>query len=83
MASGAGAEAFILASGTAASSFMPVILGKVVDSFGLVGKFAKIACTDTIFATGIQTVPETYGKSLENSNVSALSATCMCRRREG
>ena len=83
MASGAEGEPLILASGTAECSCMPVISGKVVDSFGLIGKFAMIACTDTIFATGIQTVPETYGKSLDNLNVSALSAACMCRRREG
>jgi hypothetical protein len=74
---------FILPSGTAAGSFMAVISGKVVDSFGPIGKFAMIACMYTIFATCIQFVPETYGKSLENLNVSALPATCICRRREG
>jgi hypothetical protein len=49
---------FILPSGTAAGSFMAVISGKVVDSFGPIGKFAMIACMYTIFATCIQFVPD-------------------------
>lgn len=64
--------AFILASGTAAGSFMPIVSGKVVDSFGLVGMFAMIAFMYAIFAACIQFVPETYGKSMENVNVDAL-----------
>jgi MFS family permease len=64
--------AFILASGTAAGSFMPVVSGKVVDGFGLVGMFAMIAFMYAIFAICIQFVPETYGKSMENVNVNAL-----------
>src|SRR5581483_9478769 len=35
--------AFILASGTAAGSFMPVVSGRVLDGYGLVGLFAMIA----------------------------------------
>jgi MFS family permease len=64
--------AFILASGTAAGSFMPVISGKVVDSAGRVGLFAMIALMYAIFAACIHFVPETYGKSMENVNVNAL-----------
>jgi MFS family permease len=67
--------AFILASGTAAGSFMPVISGKVVDSAGIVGLFVMIAFMYAVFAACIQFVPETYGKSMENVNinVNALS----------
>lgn len=64
--------AFILASGTAAGSFMPVVSGKVVDSFGLVGMFTMIAVMYAIFAACIQLVPETYGKSMEDLNLNAL-----------
>jgi MFS family permease len=64
--------AFILASGTAAGSFMPVVSGKMVDSFGLVGMFTMIAVMYAIFAACIQLVPETYGKSLEDLNVDAM-----------
>lgn len=64
--------AFILASGTAAGSFMPVVSGKVVDSFGLVGMFTMIAFMYAVFAACIHFVPETYGKSMENLNVDAL-----------
>ena len=67
--------AFILASGTAAGSFMPVVSGKVVDSFGLVGMFTMIAVMYAIFAACIQLVPETYGKSMENLNIDALPET--------
>lgn len=67
--------AFILASGTAAGSFMPVVSGKVVDTFGLPGMFAMIACMYAIFAACIRLTPETYGKSMENVNVDALPET--------
>jgi MFS family permease len=67
--------AFILASGTAAGSFMPLVSGKVVDSFGLVGMFTMIAVMYAIFAACIQLVPETYGKSMENLNIDALPET--------
>jgi MFS family permease len=64
--------AFILASGTAAGSFMPVVSGKVVDSFGAVGLFTMIALMYAVFAASIQLVPETYGKSLEDLTIDAL-----------
>lgn len=64
--------AFILASGTAAGSFMPLVSGKVVDSFGLVGLFAMIAVMYGIFAACVQFGPETYGKSMEDVTLDAL-----------
>jgi putative MFS transporter len=64
--------AFILASGTVAGSFMPLVSGKVVDGFGLVGMFTMIACMYAVFAVCIQFVPETYGKSMEDLAVDAL-----------
>jgi MFS family permease len=64
--------AFILASGTAAGSFMPVISGRIVDSAGAVGLFAMIALMYAIFAACIRFVPETYGKSMEDVTVNAL-----------
>ena len=66
--------AFILASGTAAGSFMPLISGRVLDTYGLVGVFTMIAAMYAIFALCSQFGPETYGKSLEDVNVSAQTA---------
>jgi hypothetical protein len=63
--------AFILASGTAAGSFMPLVSGRVLDSFGLVGLFAMIALMYAIFATCVQFGPETYGKSMEDVTIDA------------
>jgi putative MFS transporter len=64
--------AFILATGTAAGSFMPIVSGHVLDSYGIGGVFAMIAVMYGIFAASIQFGPETYGKSMEDVNVAAL-----------
>lgn len=63
--------AFILASGTAAGSFMPLVSGRVLDAYGLVGVFSMIAIMYGIFAACVRFGPETYGKSLEDVNVTA------------
>jgi MFS family permease len=64
--------AFILASGTAAGSFMPIVSGHVLDAYGVAGVFGMIAVMYCIFAASIQLGPETYGKSMEDVNVAAL-----------
>jgi putative MFS transporter len=66
--------AFILASGTAAGSFMPLVSGSVLDKFGLVGLFAMIALMYVVFAVCVQFGPETYGKSMENVAIDAEPA---------
>jgi MFS family permease len=63
--------AFILASGTAAGSFMPLVSGRVLDSFGSVGLFAMIALMYAIFAVCARLGPETYGKSMEDVTIDA------------
>jgi MFS family permease len=63
--------AFILASGTAAGSFMPLVSGRILDAYGLVGVFGMIAIMYGIFAVCVRFGPETYGKSLEDVNVAA------------
>lgn len=55
--------AFILATGTAAGAFMPLVAGRLFDGFGLAGVFGMIAAMYAIFTIAIRTVPETYGKS--------------------
>jgi len=67
--------AFILASGTAAGAVMPLISGRVLDSYGLVGVFAMIAAMYAIFAACIQFGPETFGKSMEDLNLAATPET--------
>ena len=64
--------AFILASGTAAGAVMPLISGRISDSYGLVGVFSMIAVMYGIFAACIQFGPETFGKSMEDINVAAM-----------
>jgi putative MFS transporter len=66
--------AFILASGTAAGSFMPLVSGRVLDSYGLVGVFCMIAVMYGIFAICVRFGPETYGKSLEDATIDAPAA---------
>jgi putative MFS transporter len=66
--------AFILAMGTAAGSFMPLVSGGVLDRYGLVGVFSMIAVMYGIFAACIQFGPETYGKSMEDVTVDAIDS---------
>ncbi len=55
--------AFILATGTAAGAFMPLVAGRLFDAFGLVGVFGLAAAMYAVFVISVQSVPETYGKS--------------------
>lgn len=55
--------AFILATGSAAGAFMPLLAGKLLDSVGLSGVFTMVAVMYAIFVISVQSVPETYGKS--------------------
>jgi putative MFS transporter len=64
--------AFILASGTAAGAVMPLVSGRVLDGYGLVGVFAMIAVMYGIFAACIQFGPETFGRSMEDLSLVAL-----------
>ena len=58
--------ALILASGSAAGSFIPTVSGMLFDSYGMVGVFSLAAAMYAIFAFCIQLGPETYGKSMED-----------------
>ncbi|BAF87902.1 putative transport protein [Azorhizobium caulinodans ORS 571] len=60
--------AFILATGSAAGSFIPTISGALFDHYGMVGVFALAAGMYAVFALCIQLGPETYGKSMEDVN---------------
>jgi MFS family permease len=55
--------AFILATGTAAGAFMPLVAGRLLDGFGIAGVFGMVAVMYAIFTASVQSVPETYGKS--------------------
>ena len=55
--------AFILATGTAAGAFMPLVAGRLLDGFGVAGVFGMVAAMYAIFTASVQSVPETYGKS--------------------
>lgn len=58
--------AFILATGSAAGSFVPIISGALFDSYGMVGVFALAAAMYAVFAVCIRMGPETYGMSMED-----------------
>jgi hypothetical protein len=66
--------AFILASGTVAGSFMPLVSGRILEGYGLAGVFCMIAVMYGIFAACIRFSPETYGKSLEDVTMDAPAA---------
>lgn len=55
--------AFILATGTAAGAFMPLVAGRLLDGYGIAGVFGMVAAMYAIFTVSVQSVPETYGKS--------------------
>ncbi|MBS0342894.1 MAG: MFS transporter [Proteobacteria bacterium] len=55
--------AFILATGTAAGAFMPLVAGRLLESAGIGGVFGMVAAMYAIFVLSVQAVPETYGKS--------------------
>ena len=58
--------AFILATGSAAGSFVPTISGALFDSYGMGGVFGLAAAMYAIFAICIRLGPETYGMSMED-----------------
>ena len=58
--------AFILATGSAAGSFVPTISGMLFDKYGMVGVFALAAAMYAVFVICIQMGPETYGRSMED-----------------
>lgn len=58
--------ALILASGSAAGSFVPTIAGALFDTYGMLGVFGLAASMYAIFAFCIQLGPETYGRSMED-----------------
>ncbi len=58
--------AFILATGSAAGSFVPTIAGALFDSFGMIGVFGLAAGMYAVFAACIQLGPETYGRNMED-----------------
>ncbi len=57
--------AFILATGTTAGAFMPLVIGHLYDVYGLGGVFGLIAAMYIVFALCVRIPPETYGKPLE------------------
>ncbi|MEJ5081707.1 MULTISPECIES: MFS transporter [unclassified Ochrobactrum] len=58
--------ALILASGSAAGSFVPIIAGALFDGYGMIGVFALAASMYAIFAFCIQLGPETFGRDMED-----------------
>ncbi|GAB2486377.1 MAG: MFS transporter [Comamonas sp.] len=55
--------AFILATGTAAGAFMPLVAGRLLESAGIAGIFGMVAAMYAVFVVSVQSVPETYGRS--------------------
>ncbi|MGO4740994.1 MFS transporter [Bosea sp. 2KB_26] len=58
--------ALILATGSAAGSFVPLISGMLFDKYGMVGVFSLAAAMYAVFVLCIQMGPETYGRSMED-----------------
>ena len=56
---------FILALGTMAGAWTPLLAGRLFDSAGLAGMFSLMAGMYLVFAIVIQFVPETFGRSME------------------
>jgi len=67
--------AFVLATGSAAGSFVPTISGVLFDKYGMVGVFALAAAMYAVFVACIQMGPETYGRSMEDITQPASTAT--------
>ena len=67
--------AFVLATGSAAGSFVPTISGMLFDKYGMVGVFALAAAMYAVFVVCIQMGPETYGRSMEDLTQPASTAT--------
>lgn len=58
---------FILALGTMAGAWMPLVAGRVFDMAGTAGMFSMMAAMYAIFAVAIQFAPETFGRSMEDA----------------
>jgi putative MFS transporter len=56
---------FILALGTMAGAWMPLVAGRVFDMGGTAGMFSLMAGMYAIFAVAIQFAPETFGRSMD------------------
>ena len=56
---------FILALGTMAGAWMPLVAGRVFDMGGTAGMFTMMAGMYAIFAVAVQFAPETFGRSME------------------
>ena len=56
---------FILALGTMAGAWMPLVAGRVFDAAGTAGMFTLMAGMYAIFAVAVQFAPETFGRSIE------------------
>lgn len=63
--------ALILATGSAAGSFVPIISGYLFDHHGMLGVFGLAAAMYAVFAVCIQFGPETYGMSMEDVTLRA------------
>ncbi|KQZ00388.1 MFS transporter [Pseudolabrys sp. Root1462] len=71
--------AFVLATGSAAGSFVPTISGVLFDRYGMVGVFALAAAMYAVFVACIQMGPETYGRSMEDITQPASTETEVAR----
>jgi putative MFS transporter len=58
---------FILALGTMAGAWMPLVAGRVFDMGGTAGMFSLMAGMYAIFAVAVQFAPETFGRSMESA----------------
>lgn len=67
--------AFVLATGSAAGSFVPTISGMLFDKYGMVGVFGLAAFMYAVFVLCIQMGPETYGRSMEDISQPASTET--------
>jgi MFS family permease len=56
---------FILALGTMAGAWTPLLAGRLFDAAGIAGMFSLMAAMYCVFAIVIQFVPETFGRSME------------------
>lgn len=56
---------FILALGTMAGAWMPLVAGRVFDVGGTAGMFTLMAAMYAVFAVAVQFAPETFGRSME------------------
>jgi putative MFS transporter len=58
---------FILALGTMAGAWMPLVAGRAFDLGGTAGMFTLMAAMYVVFAVAVQFAPETFGRSIEGA----------------